>query len=439
MTHSLSSYWEGITLSGFRVKAIVLLISFLFIPACVAGHNPKAVVSEDSHHSLPEVQKFTEQIRQRYAPDEYVIGIGQGDSERAAIEIARGDLAKKIQVRVASLSSDVVRVEGVETHQEFGRIVTTQSDIFLHGIVTVEKGRDLDSDLAYAAVVLPIAEIDRLTEPQQPSEEETAPTTLTGDNLEPIWVTAEGIVPFGNNTTLAEAASQSRDLARRQAIEKALGVFVKAQTVVHNTNVAEETVHSSNRGIVVEEQILEQGIRAVDEGTSPKAWVYATTLRTKVKPIPTTEPTDFKVEVLLNRTVFHEGEEIQVGVIPSQDAYVYILNVKQDDGVNVLFPNKFSDDNFLTAQQKLIFPSEDQRQKGIRLRVALPPGQPQAIEKLKIIATLERLTLTPDNTPKRVIADQANNSFMMTDLMKQLALLEGTAWTEMTIPYEIRQ
>ena len=134
-------------------------------------------------------------------------------------------------------------------------------------MITVEKGRDLNSDLAYAAVVLPIADIDRLTEPEQPSEEKTALSTLTAHNMDPIWITAEGIVPFGNNTTLAEAASQSRDMARRQAIEKALGVFVKAQTVVHNTNVTEETVHSTNRGIVIEEHILEQGIRAVDEGT----------------------------------------------------------------------------------------------------------------------------------------------------------------------------
>ena len=124
MTHSLSSYWEGITLSGSRVKAIALLISLLFIPACVTGHNPKSVVSEDGHQSFPGVQKFTEQIRQRYVPDEYLIGIGQGDSERAAIEIARGDLAKKIQVRVASLSSDVVRVEeggskaGIRSHRD---------------------------------------------------------------------------------------------------------------------------------------------------------------------------------------------------------------------------------------------------------------------------------------------------------------------------------
>ena len=85
-----------------------------------------------------------------------------------------------------------------------------------------------------------------------------------------------------------------------------------------------------------------------------------------------------------------------------RDSFVYILNVKQDDGVHVLFPNKFSDNNFLTAQQKLIFPSEDQRQNGIRLRVALPPGQPQAIEKLKIIATLEKLALTPDTHQKRI-------------------------------------
>ena len=362
------------------------------------------------------------------------------DSEKAAIELARGDLAKKIRVRISTLASDLTREQGGKTEQEIGRIVTTQADMLLDGVQTVEQIQDPESGMAYAVVALSISNIDHLIGPVGHSDARDSLSSSEVPMAESIWVTAEGIVQLGNDTTLAEAAARSRELARSEAIEKAVGTFVKTQTVVYNTKVAEELVHSVRRGIVIEEKILEQGMRAIGEEKGTAAWLYVTKLRAKVKPVPLERTTDHKIEVLLNRTVFHEGEEVQMAIIPSHDSYVYILNVRQDDGVTVLFPNKFSEDNFLTAKQELIFPNESQRQMGIRLRVILPPGQPKAIEKLKVLATSKRLDLTHDQNQEGIfVVHPAEDQFLVTDLMRQLALLEDTTWSEMTIPYEIRQ
>lgn len=414
-----------------------LLFLILHFSGCAT--NPQSE-TQQAIQQFPEASQVSQEILQQYPPSQYLFGIGQADSDRAAIELARADLAKKIRVRVTAVASDLVREQGEQTDQILGRLVTSHANEVMNGTKVVDVYHNPASGLTQAVVILPKAETDHLHQTLEGSNATTQSFVTELQSADPIWVQAEGSVPFGTGTTLAEAAARSREKARRQAVERAVGSFVKGQTIVYNTTVTTDMVRSIVRGLIIEEEILEEGVRTLDQQPDTVALFYVTKLRARVKPVPHLPSEGLRLDVVLNRTVFHEGDEVQVAVVPSHDAYVYILNVGQDDRVTVLFPNKYAHDNFLAAQRELVFPDEFQRKMGIRLRTVLPPGEGKSIEWVKVLAITQRLGLNKAQQSTEAFFSKADKDpFVVTDLMKRLALLEDATWTEMTVPYEIRR
>ena len=239
---------------------------------------------------------------------------------------------------------------------------------------------------------------------------------------------------------MAEAKARSRDEARRKAIEQAVGTFVKGQTVVYNSQVADDLVRSIVRGLIVEEQIQGEGLREIGQGAGQTALQYATKLRAKVKPIRSEHRGDFAVKAALNKSFFQDGEEMQITAIPTRDAYIHIFSVGQDDTVTVLYPNRFVADGFVAAEKALVFPDEAQRMLGLRLRVFPPQGSKKGMEKIKLIATTKKIDLTKGTIREGVFQVYiGKDSALVTDLLKELARLDESEWAEATVPYEIRK
>jgi hypothetical protein len=213
---------------------------------------------------------------------------------------------------------------------------------------------------------------------------------------------------------------------------------VRASTVVYNFGVAEDLVHSIVRGVVIEEQILSEGLRELDIGKGGKVLAHDTTLRALIRPVPAERRTAFAIEGNLNKSIFFANEEIVITVAASEAAYIHIFNVEQDNAVTVLFPNKFRRDNFVSGKKALIFPDDELREMGVRLRVIPPAGATKALEKIKLIATKRNLEL-----PRGKFDDasfqtyQGHDTGLVTDLMKELTKLEDTEWAEMTVSYEV--
>ena len=125
---------------------------------------------------------------------------------------------------------------------------------------------------------------------------------------------------------------------------------------------------------------------------------------------------------------------------PSRDAHLYIFNITQDDAVTVLFPNRFAEDSFVGAQNELVFPNEAQRTMGLRLRVFPPQTGKKAVERIKLIATTKKIDLGNGRFQEGVFqVYPAKETGLVTDLLKELARLEESEWTEATIPYEVRR
>lgn len=256
-----------------------------------------------------------------------------------------------------------------------------------------------------------------------------------------VWVTAEGMAPFVNDMSLEEVRGKARDEARRNAIEQAVGLFVRGTTVLHNSMITDELVSSVARGVIEEEQWLEEHIEEIsDKRPGPKLAVWHSKVKARVRPVRVERRAGFTLRASLNKTVFQEGEEALIKVQSSQPAYLHVFSVTQDGSVTLLLPNRFRTDNLFQANQDYIVPDERLRALGIKLRVMLPKNAKKAREYIKVIATRKAVNLVSDKAPDGVFHTfEGADGGMIRDVMKRLAELEDEDWTETTLPYEVRQ
>jgi uncharacterized protein DUF4384 len=146
------------------------------------------------------------------------------------------------------------------------------------------------------------------------------------------------------------------------------------------------------------------------------------------------------VKAALNKTVFSVGEEMQIKAVVTKDAYLHIFSVGQDDAVTVLLPSRYAPGNLISTQKEFVFPDDEQRSAGIRLKTFLPAGARKALEKIKLIATTKRVDLTHGRVPEGLFqVYQGKDMALVTDLLKTLSLLDESEWAEITLPYEVRK
>lgn len=254
-----------------------------------------------------------------------------------------------------------------------------------------------------------------------------------------IWVTSEGSVPFGEETTLGEAKVKSLEYARRSALQQAVGTLVQRKSVVYNFQLAEDLVQTTVRGVIVREEILREGPQEIRITGKPMALMYVTKIRASVRPVRLERKNTIALKASLNKTTFTAGEEMDVHVVPDQEVFLHIFSVGQDDTVSVLLPNRFTKDNRVAAKADFVFPSESQKSNGLHLRVFPSKTAKPGYDRVKIIATTKDIDLTKGKFKEGIFLQYpGKDSALITDLLKELALVEESQWGEITIAYEVQ-
>jgi len=257
-----------------------------------------------------------------------------------------------------------------------------------------------------------------------------------------VTVTTEGTAPFQRDLSLDEVRARARDEARRNAIEQAVGVFVRATTVIHNSQIAEELITAVARGVIEEERWLDERIEEVKTmpASGPPAAVYRSKLKAVIRPVRVEHRGGFEVRASLNAQVFQHGDEALIRVRTTQPAYIHVFSVTGDGSVSMLVPNRFMAKNLVSTDEELVFPSEAMKTIGVRLRVMLPKQAKKATEYIKVIATKRPVQLVTEGPADGTFRTFAGaEGAMIQDVVKRLALLEDEEWAEITLPYEVRQ
>lgn len=169
------------------------------------------------------------------------------------------------------------------------------------------------------------------------------------------------------------------DAVRCAAIEQTVGTFVESSLVVPNGQLAEDLIHTTVSGVIVEERILRRGVA---EAKDEQGAIYETRIKAKVRGVPVERRGTFAVSARLNRVVFNEGDEVEIRITPTEDAYRYICNVAPCEHITVLAPHSYGLETLLHAGNE-----------PVKLRTWLLPGTTRSSDELKVVVTRQPVSL----------------------------------------------
>jgi hypothetical protein len=250
------------------------------------------------------------------------------------------------------------------------------------------------------------------------------------------WVEGVGVFYLGDASTVESAKRASHESARRDAIQRGVGVYVTGTTHVRNNQLTDDLIRTVARGMIVEEKILEQGLKVEESKGTPAS--YRTRINARVVSLPSEHDANFSVYVRPNQSVFRHGQHAEIRISATQDAYLYVFNVTEDDHITTLVPNRYLSDSFLKTGAEFVFPPDSLVKRGIQLTTLLPHGKEHATEKIKVIASRHPLGMLTHQAPEAVFDEhQKNDTRMLQDLIRTLSTLDPGEWAEDTAVYEI--
>lgn len=256
--------------------------------------------------------------------------------------------------------------------------------------------------------------------------------------LDSEWVTVSGSAPI-ENVTKSEARKMAIDNARREAVEKVVGVDILSETMVINYNVSGDIIRTIPHGKVIGEEILNEEIELIPSKNKGEAPYLAYNVKMRANVIKEKGQADvfFRLEATLNRNVFKEGDLIEIKVTPSRDCYLSIFNILEDESAIILFPNRFNQNNFVKANTTFIFPGDADRKKGITLEAFVEQGKEKVDEIFHILALKEPLHFNTANFQEGIYGIYDGRSAMVNDLVKNIVGIPLSHRAEKFIQYRI--
>jgi hypothetical protein len=216
------------------------------------------------------------------------------------------------------------------------------------------------------------------------------------------WVETKSSVAFGQHETKHQAKAQAISEARGKAIEGFLGVkvqdrfmnFMQESSLKGQVRLTESLIRVTQHGRILKEVVLDVGPE--DSGDR-----YFAHIRACIVPLKDQSDKGFKVDVSLNRTRFVEGDEGLITVTATRDAYFYIYSVDVDSNAVMLFPNDFAPDSHVKIGQAFVFPTDELKNRGMKVKARLPAGVSVSAEMIRVIASKEPLPFSlSDSTNK---------------------------------------
>ena len=247
----------------------------------------------------------------------------------------------------------------------------------------------------------------------------------------PLWVEAEGQAVLSDIETPREVKERARRDAERNAVEQAVGTFIRAHSLVSNSQLVEDLVYAGVRGKIDKIKIFKEGWDQNDRN------VYRVHLRALVKPVYPEKLISLKVS--LSKRELSEGDEVKVFYQANRDCHVYIFSVAADGSVTLLFPNSMNPDNAIHAGKAYQFPPRGSK---IKLQARFLPGyeKPLAEEKIKLIATRHKEEIIPLGFQEGLFrVFDTKSTGMISDLVKRLSQLEPADWTEASVAYWLKR
>lgn len=259
-------------------------------------------------------------------------------------------------------------------------------------------------------------------------------------SIETEWVTVEGFASL-ENVTKTEARKMAIDDARRSAIEKVVGVEILSETMIIDNQVSGDVICSLPYGKILDQKIIKENVITVpqaDKGAAPLL-TYKVDMRVLVAKERGKVDPFFRVKADINRNVFKEGDQIELHITPTKDAYITVFNILEDQTVLILIPNRFRANSFVKANNTLIFPSEDDRNKGIVLEAFAGDGKTKTNEIFHVLALKEPIKFDTAKFDESIFGIYDGSSGLVRDLVKETVRIPLSHRAETFIHYRIEK
>ncbi len=250
------------------------------------------------------------------------------------------------------------------------------------------------------------------------------------------WYETIGRVEILSNMSKAEAEKQALEQACVNAIQHYSGVQIQASSVAVTGELGQKNIidaftsvsKQTTRGVVLEKTILANDIRVFDHKMFKVVKLKVRVGRQLGEP-----DLFFKLDARLNRNYFQPGDELVIETRTTKDCYLTILNISSNYSVYILIPNNYHRDNFLKAGEAFTFPDKQDREGGLKLKVALLDGKSEDTEMIKILATKQPLQLLEHND----LSAWGSGALALNYLQHRLLELPASEVTEIDLPYVI--
>ena len=199
------------------------------------------------------------------------------------------------------------------------------------------------------------------------------------------WVDVEGTAPI-QDINKEEARRRAIEDATRKAVEKAVGGNISAEALIVNLRLSGSILGAIPYGKVVDKKIVEESVVDIhDEKHDGSSVVYKVKMKVAVAEETTGADPHFRLEASLNRSSFKDRDEMVIRIKPKKDCYVSIFTILEDEKIVRLIPNQLKADNSLKANETFVFPDDNDKRKGIRLRVHTPEGKDAVTETIYVL------------------------------------------------------
>lgn len=248
-----------------------------------------------------------------------------------------------------------------------------------------------------------------------------------------VWVEAQGSAAVGEAESGVEAKERAKDDAKKNALEQAVGTFIRSHTVVSNFQLAEDLTYASVRGKIEKIEVIKEWRDELDKD------IYRVRLKALIQPVFPEKGEGLSVRLSLSNAVLIEGEEVRIFYQADKESYIYIFVIAADGSVTLLFPNSLNQDNLVKPGTAYQFPALDGK---ISLKAAFLPGfkGESAEETVKVIATRKKEDIISLGFQEGMFkVYDAKSTGMISDLVRKLGALEPSEWTQGAVVYTIKR
>jgi hypothetical protein len=257
---------------------------------------------------------------------------------------------------------------------------------------------------------------------------------------EVTWVSAEGSAPI-----IDGAIEAARQLAIQKAREHTINNEVIGADISVEYLWANFRLNGSLAGAIPFARIVESRIesestsKANKEGEVLIPATYHVSIRSAVEVKTTGEDPEFAIKASVNQQIFRDGQEVRMTMQASEDCYIWVFVIMEDESVLRLIPNRYKRDNALRAGEIFRFPSQDEYKKGMVLKVHAPENQESSDEALYILALKKPRDLRMQGMQVGLYHQYVanNKNAFLADLVPQIVGIPLDQRTETLIRYRI--